>query len=87
MASLDSDLPISEVQTMDQRGGNRIARRRLNAVLLTIFAGLALTIATIGVYGVVAHQTVQRTREFGIRISVSLLSSSASARPTPPPSW
>ncbi|MBI4502027.1 MAG: ABC transporter permease [Gemmatimonadetes bacterium] len=68
--AVDPDLPIAEVQTMEERGGNRLARRRLNAVLLTIFAGLALAIATVGVYGVIAHQTAQRTRELGIRIAV-----------------
>lgn len=68
--AVDPDLPISEVRTLEERGGNQLARRRLNAGLLSIFAGLALAIATVGVYGVIAHQTAQRTREFGIRIAV-----------------
>lgn len=47
-----------------------LVRRRLNAMLLTSFAGLALVIATVGVYGVISHQGVQRAREFGIRIAL-----------------
>jgi ABC-type antimicrobial peptide transport system permease subunit len=55
---------------MRDRIGNRLADQRLNALLLAIFAGLALTIATVGVYGVVSYSSAQRSREFGIRIAL-----------------
>jgi putative ABC transport system permease protein len=70
VASVDPGLPIDDVLTMQDRIGNRLADQRLNALLLAIFAGLALTIATVGVYGVVSYSSAQRSREFGIRIAL-----------------
>jgi putative ABC transport system permease protein len=70
VASVDPDLPVSDLSSLDERGGRALSRRRLNAMLLTAFAILALTIAMVGVYGVMAHLTAQRTREFGIRIAL-----------------
>jgi ABC-type antimicrobial peptide transport system permease subunit len=70
VASVDPDLPVSELSSLDDRGGRALARRRLNAILLTAFAILALTIAVVGVYGVMAHMSAQRTREFGIRVAL-----------------
>jgi putative ABC transport system permease protein len=70
VSAVDRNLPIDDVRTMEERGGRTLARRRLHAALLTVFAALALTIATVGVYGVVSHQSAERAREFGIRIAV-----------------
>jgi putative ABC transport system permease protein len=69
-AEVDPDLPLAELQTMEDRGGRQLERQRLNALLLTMFAALGLAIATVGVYGVVSHLGARRTREFGIRVAL-----------------
>jgi predicted permease len=67
---VDPNQPISEVRTIEDRVNATFAASRLYTFLLTIFAGLALLLASVGLYGVLAYQVSRRQREFAIRLAI-----------------
>ena len=68
--NMDSELPIDSIGTVDMLVETSLSQRRFAMLLMAIFAGLAMALAMVGIYGVLSYSVTQATQEIGIRLAL-----------------